>query len=74
MNDKLTHTILYMLRNIGRPLSSREVMTLVYLADREHYRRHLSTITGVQYVAGVDGPEFAPPVAQAADAAGQPGA
>ncbi len=56
-HEKLGNTVLYLLRGCGgtRP-GVTSLLKLLYFADYEHYRRHLSTITGETYVALERGP------------------
>lgn len=54
---KLFSTILYLLRRCGsvRP-GLTSLLKMVYFADYWHYQKHLSSITGAQYVACERGP------------------
>lgn len=55
--DKLAATILYLLRDCAPSRPSITSLTkMVWLADYNHYRKHLSTITGGKYVALERGP------------------
>src|SRR5260370_443646 len=55
--DKLANTVLYLLQRCApaRP-SLTSLLKMLYYADYEHYRKHLSPITGAQYVALERGP------------------
>jgi len=57
MREKLSNTILYLLRGChpGHP-SLSSLLKMVWFADYWHYREHLSTITGADYVALPRGP------------------
>lgn len=55
--DKLVATVLYLLRGCApaRP-GVTSLLKMLWYADYEHYRQHLSTITGATYVALPNGP------------------
>jgi len=54
-NDRLANTVLYMLRACP-DAGLTKLLKLLYFADYEHYREHLTTITGATYVALARGP------------------
>lgn len=58
MNDqKFRNAVLYLLsRSAPAHPGLVSLVKLLWLADYEHYRRHLSTITDAEYVALPDGP------------------
>jgi uncharacterized phage-associated protein len=54
-NDRLANSVLYLLN--GRPDAGLTVLLkLLYFSDYHHYRKHLCTITGAEYVARERGP------------------
>lgn len=54
-NDRLANAVVYLLR--GCPDAGlTKLLKLIYFADYHHYRDHLSTITGSDYVALERGP------------------
>ncbi len=55
MNQRLTNALLYVLQK--RPGSTvAEIQQLLYRVDFQHYREHLSTVTGATYHASEHGP------------------
>jgi len=56
-HEKLTSTILYLLQGCApvRP-SKTSLLKMLYYVDSEHYRKHLTPVTGAQYVALERGP------------------
>ncbi len=54
-NDRLANAVLYLLR--GSPDAGlTKLLKLIYFSDYHHYRDHLCTITGANYVARARGP------------------
>lgn len=54
--QKLTNTILYLLHHLPVQPVKTSLLKLVFLADLEHYRKHLRTITEADYLALPMGP------------------
>lgn len=55
-HHKFSQTVLYLLKRCGRKPGITLLNKLLFLSDKEHYRRHLITITGADYVADERGP------------------
>lgn len=54
--DPLANTVLFVLHGLGEHPGLTKLLKLLYFADYYHYREHLSTITGAEYVALERGP------------------
>src|SRR5690242_17166816 len=53
---KLANTVLYLLRGCPSRPGVTHLLKMLFFADYEHYRKHLTSITGADYVALERGP------------------
>ena len=57
--EKLANTVLYLLKGCAPAQPSlTALLKMLWFADSRHYRQHLASITGRQYVALKNGPVF----------------
>jgi uncharacterized phage-associated protein len=54
--DKFANVVLYLLERAPVTPGVMQLLKMIFFADYEHYRRHLSPVTGAEYVALQYGP------------------